>query len=297
MMRTCGEQNGTRDSQAGKAKTAFLVVVALLAVGALAAITHFYRLEKKVGVEELHIEIRIAETSLDAIEAFGGGSRGGAHGSADVGLLNLFEYVLARKEYGVEAALQVLRAGDATGYHGVIAVRADDPAQSPNDLRGKRVAFVDPYSTSGFVFTARILRDAGVDVQPEFAGNHAEALRRLKAGEADAAATFATAVESDPSLRVIVRTDTIPNEPIFFRREVRAEKRVAIVNALAKLASTPEGARLLESIADITDVRPVNDDDYREVVDAIRAAGKSVYEVVPEGLQVESRRRGINYIP
>jgi phosphonate transport system substrate-binding protein len=329
MMRASTARNAALCPVAGSARTTLIIAAALVVAGAALAITHYYRQEKEVGARELpivfvlspdhgrnlgpedrrafeelleresglHIDILVAANPLDAIEAFGGGGLGEDGAGGDIGLLNLFEYALARKEYGAEAGLQTLRAGAATGYRGVIVVRAADPIQSIDGLGGKRIAFVDPYSTSGFVFTAQLLRDAKIDVRPEFTGGHDKALERLRAGAVDAAATYASAVDGDSGLRVIARTETIPNEPVFFRRDLRAEQRVALANALVKIASTPDGARLLRLTADITGFRPATDDDYSEVVDVIRAAGKSVYEVVPEGLRVESRRRGINYIP
>ena len=38
-----------------------------------------------------------------------------------------------------------------TGYHSVIAVKADSPYQSLDDLKGKTLAYADPNSTSGYL--------------------------------------------------------------------------------------------------------------------------------------------------
>lgn len=237
----------------------------------------------------LHVDIRTAASSLDAIEAF--------DRAADVGILSLFEYVLARSEYSVEAAFQVIRRGGSTGYAGVILTRADGPIRSVEDLGGKRLAYSDPFSTSGFVFPAKLLADAGVKPASEFAGSHEMALARLRAGEVDAAATFAAAAEHDPTLRVLARTDTIPNEPVFFRHWLKPELKTRLATAIERVAATPEGARILKSIADIEGIRPISDESYLELNNVIRAAGSTVYEVVPEGVRVETQRRGINLGP
>lgn len=237
----------------------------------------------------LYIEVEIAATPLDAIEAFGG--------RADAGLLPLFQYALARKEYAVEAGLQVLREGGAEGYTGVVLVRAEGPVRAVGDLAGKRIAYVDPFSTSGFVFPAKMLADASVAPVPEFAGGHEEALARLRAGGVEAAATYAGADGGDSALRVLVRTDTIPNEPVFFRAGLRPEKKERLAAAIRNLGATPEGTAILAKTADISGFRPIEDEDYAGVGQAIRDAGRSVYEVVPDGLRVESRRRGIGYLP
>ncbi len=242
-------------------------------------------LEKGSG---LRIEILVAATPLAAIESFG------AH--ADVGLLNLFEYILARREYGVSAALQATRDDGRSHYAGAIAVRAADDFQSPADLAGKTVAYVDPFSTSGFVFPARLFRDGGYDVKPLFCGSHEGVLDGLIEGKAEAAATYAAAVENDSRFRIIARTEHIPHEPLFFRNSVRDEKRARLIAAFTGLAGSSEGARLLALLADIRGFRATTDEDYAPVMTAVRRAGVSVYSLVPEGIHVESRRRGIEIL-
>lgn len=237
----------------------------------------------------LAVDVRVAESPLDAVEAFGT--------LADAGLLNIFEYALARKEHGVEAGMQVLRGDGATGYAGVIAVRADSGAADLAGLAGKRIAYVGPYSTSGFVFPAKILADAGVEVVAEFSGEHPGTLESLRSGATDAAATFEAAVAGETGLRVIARTDTIPNEPLVFRSGLLPEKRAALARALERLAADSEGARILAASADVTGFRPVTDREYAGVIAAIRAAGLSVYAVVPEGHDVASRRSVRDYLP
>jgi phosphonate transport system substrate-binding protein len=236
----------------------------------------------------LAVEVRVAATPLDAIEAFGG--------RADVGLLPLFGYLLARQEYGVEAALQALRPGPSTTYAGEILARADGPVRALPDLEGKTIAFVDPYSTSGFLFPAKLLADAGIRPVARFAGGHPRAIEMLRSGEADAAATYVGAAAGETGLVSIVRTEPIQNEPVFFRAGLRQEKRERLARALRALPDDPEGARLLLAIAGIEGFRPVSNEAFGGAVDAIRAAGRSVYDLVPEGIRVESRRRGIPYV-
>lgn len=236
----------------------------------------------------LAVEVRVAASPLAALEAFGA--------RADVGLLNLFEYLLARDHYGVRARLQALRAG-AEAYAGEILVRSDGPIQALGDLAGRSIAYVDPFSTSGFVFPATLLADAHVHPVAEFAGSHAEALGRLRAGRSDAAATFAGAAAHDSGLRVLAHTADIPNEPVFFRAGLAADKVARLEAAFARLAELPEGKRLLGLSAGITGFHAVEDAAYASALAAIRAAGKTVYDVVPEGVWIDARFRNLDYVP
>jgi phosphonate transport system substrate-binding protein len=236
----------------------------------------------------LTIEVHVASSPVDAIEQFGGDI-------ADVGILTLDEYLLAREEYGIHADLQAVRHDSATEYAGVILVRADNGIKDVRALAGKKVAFADPYSVSGFLLQAAFLRKAGVKVDPFFAGSHDAALRALADGRVLAAATYADALSLRPELRLLVETGEVPNEPVVIRRGLRPPQRQAVVSAFLTLGDTPEGKRALQAIADITRFRRVSEDAYRPTHDLIRSMDKSVYDLIPEGWDI--RRLNRPYLP
>lgn len=102
-----------------------------------------------------------------------------------------------------------------------------------------------------------------------------------------AAVTYATAVDGHPSLRVLATTGKVPNEPVVFRNKLAPEKRQAILSAFKTIGDTADGRRVLNSIADITGFRPVSDTIYRPMRELIRSEGKSVYDILPEGLRIQ----------
>jgi phosphonate transport system substrate-binding protein len=51
----------------------------------------------------------------------------------------------------VEPLVVEMDSEGLTGYHSVIAVKADSPYQSLDDLKGKSLAYADPNSTSGYI--------------------------------------------------------------------------------------------------------------------------------------------------
>lgn len=227
----------------------------------------------------MEFSVRVASSALDSVSRFG-------YGTADAGILTLDEYLLARQEYGVSAWLQVLRGKGSSEYEGVLLVRARDGVKDLQRLSGKPVAFVDPYSTSGFLLPAVQLRASGVLIVPEFTGSHAESVRRLRSGRVDAAATYAGMAARHPDLRVLDKTGAIPNEPVVVRKDLLPEKRKAFLEAFATLGETAEGRKLLSGIADITGARPVTERDYQPVHDFLRSTGKTVYDLVPEGWEI-----------
>ena len=230
-------------------------------------------------VSGLAIELKAEATPAEAISAFDSGK-------ADAGLLTLEEYLVAREEYGVRPALQALRGKDLSEYEGVLLTRAKDGASSVPALAGRKVAFVGPYSVSGFTLPTLFLEKAGVKVEPDFAAGHDEALKKLLGGEALAAATYARQAQKAPGLKVLAVTGTVPNEPLVFRRGLRGEKLEAVKAAFLSLASTPEGRKALGSVADITGFRPVDSKVYKPLHDLLLANGRAVYDLVPQGWDI-----------
>ncbi len=100
-----------------------------------------------------------------------------------------------------------------------------------------------------------------------------------------------------PEFRVIATTPAIPYEPVFFRKGFEAGKRERICSALEYLGKTEDGRALLSRFADVTGVRGITDAHYQEVLGVLSAAGKSIYDVVPEGVSIETRRRYLDLMP
>lgn len=220
----------------------------------------------------LAVEVRRAADTAEAIETAG-------TASVDAALLPLFEYLLLRQEYGVEARLQVLRDDGARSFAGVLLVRADAGIDDVRDLAGQKVAYVDPASTTGFLLAARYLADAGVTVEPVFTGSHDAAVAALTAGTVAAAATYDDAPR--PGLRKLAGTGDVPNEPVFFHPRVAGAARDKVIAALVDLSVTPEGKQLLAETGAITGFASVTDADYAAVHDLLAATQKRLADLVP----------------
>lgn len=226
----------------------------------------------------MSVKLRVAATPADAVKAFDSGL-------ADAGLLTLEEYLVARQEYRVKAALQALRGDRLDDYEGVLLARKDGPS-GVADLNGKRVGFVGPYSVSGFTLPALYLEKAGVKPVLDFSDSHAAVLKKLLDGGIDAAATYARQAGNAKGLKVIAVTGRVPNEPFVTRGNMPAAKREVLAAAMVSLTSTPEGNKALAAMADITGFQPVDESVYRPMHDLLRGQGKAVYDLVPGAWEI-----------
>ncbi|MFM7158684.1 MAG: phosphate/phosphite/phosphonate ABC transporter substrate-binding protein, partial [Bacteroidota bacterium] len=104
-------------------------------------------LEAKTGY---HVVATFPTSFIAVVEAFGSGK-------ADIAAMNTFSYILAHQKYGVKAALKVIRRDGETTYRGQFIAKANSDIHSIQDLRGKKIAFVDAASTSGYILPKAML--------------------------------------------------------------------------------------------------------------------------------------------
>ena len=149
-------------------------------------------------------------------------------GAIDIAQLPPLAYVHLKQVLpGVVPIATPIAAGSPT-YLGHIYVREDSRYRSVADLRGARMAYVSPESTSGYLFARELLREKGVDpdqifINTRFFGTHQDVLNALVSGEADAGASVDSSagglvkVERPAGLRVIGKTARIPHDCVVAR--------------------------------------------------------------------------------
>lgn len=210
---------------------------------------------------------------IAVVEAFGSKR-------ADVASLNTYGYMLAHKKYGTEARLTVVRAGSTT-YQSQILVRADDKRiKKLEDINGKRVAFVDPTSASGFLVPGKLLRDHKIKPsQIVFAQRHDNVISMIYQGQVDAGATYYSPpmngqlqdarmlVRSqypnvEKEIRILALSDFIPNDPIVFRKDLPEDMKSKISSALREYVKSKGGKDSLEKSFSVSGFEPCTDKSY-----------------------------------
>lgn len=102
-------------------------------------------------------------------------------------------YVVANARCGVDASMISVRYGWDI-YWAQFIVARDSDIQSIEDLDGKKWAYTDATSTSGFMFPLFMLEGAGVKVAEKFAaGGHPQSVLAVYNGEADFGTTYFSA--------------------------------------------------------------------------------------------------------
>lgn len=219
--------------------------------------------------------ISVPTSYIAVVEAFGSGR-------ADVASLNTYGYILAHNKYKVQAGLTVVRNKEET-YQGQIITHARTGIKSLADINGKRFAYVDPSSTSGYVLPLKLLKDNGIKPKETvFAQRHDAVISMIYQGQVDAGATFyspphnneiqdarrlvtAQYPDVEQKIKVVALTEPIPNDTISYRHDLPEPMKKAVSEGLIKFIATPEGKKALEQTFTVTGFKPATDADYAAV--------------------------------
>jgi phosphonate transport system substrate-binding protein len=205
----------------------------------------------------------------------------------DLAFVHPVGYVLAHREAGCQILVRDIWQG-RVAYTARFYVRADSGIRRVEDLRGKTVAFVDPASSSGYIYPMVLLLKQGLvrDRDPKsffkealFAGTHDAALRSVLQGRVDAAASFDKAPElylKDPAqvarLTHVGETPPIPEAGICARPGLPADALARVKKALLAMKG-PEHATVLKDIYNIDGFEEASDADYQPVREAVNLMG------------------------
>lgn len=195
-----------------------------------------------------------------------------ANGEIDLAWLGTASYVENRKDVDMRPLVRPIWAGRPT-YRGVLFTVHATGITSLQQLKGKKVAFVDKESASGYVYPAALLAEAGIDIekdlaQVEFLGSHDAVMLGVLLGEYDAGAVFerAYATVADHAtrvrLRILAQTEPIPGEPIVAGPSLDPDIADAVQQAF--LAIPPEKFAQTE-LSDFFAFEPASDKDYDNV--------------------------------
>jgi len=198
-------------------------------------------------------------------------------GTVDIGSYSPFAYVDAVKGGKIRIIAQSIIDGAPT-YRGIIVTRKDSGLKTLADLQGKRFAFVDPKSASGYVYPRAMLIEKGIN--PEtffkatmFAGDHGKVITAVLDGRADAGATYDNALgvakatgAATENLVTIASTDPIPHDAITVRVGLDKALTDKILTALVNLDKTESGRRIIAASKKKLSGHVVAQDDLFDVV-------------------------------
>lgn len=224
-------------------------------------------LSEKLGIK---VEGFTATNYVGVVEGLGSGQ-------VDFGFIPPFAYVLANQESDAQVILTSLnKSGDAF-YRSQFIVRNDSGIESFDDLRGKIVGFVDPSSTSGYLFPGAHLITQGIDIENDidyvFSGGHDKSLQLLLNKDVDVATTFVDVreryIDEFPNAleetTILGYTENIPNISVTVSGSMDEDLRIKIQEALLDIAKSEDGIKLLSDLFNMYGFVESTDADYEVI--------------------------------
>ena len=199
----------------------------------------FAALTKSTGIV---FDLKVAQSYGAVVQAM-------CSNAADIAFVGPVTYLQASQRGCAEMLGVAVKSGSSV-YHSVFFIRRDATIASLADLKGRRVAFGDINSASSFVYPIAMLMAVGIDPARDLgairmAGSHAGSLSALIEGHVDAAAvsfeSYDKAVRAGMpgarDLRVLARSDDIPNPPLIMNTTLSASTKARLRQALDTIAA------------------------------------------------------------
>lgn len=263
-------------------------------------------LEKDTGYV---INTSISPDYVTIVEDFG-------RKNVDISAINTLGYMLAHDWSGTEAHLKVLRGNGVSTYTGQIIVHQDSNIKDSSQLNGKKFAFTEPYSTTGYILAIRFFQEKGLKIGPTvFAKSHGKVVSMVYNKEVDAGATYydppsitgeindarkevlAQYPDVTKKVKIFAFTGIVPNNPFAFRKDLPEEIKTKLIGALIKFSGTPEGKTALMESYDITGLESAQDSDYDSVRDLLKNIGKAPEDLIPGGLRIYAKKLNTEMTP
>ena len=204
-------------------------------------------------VEQLPAAIGVEKVSLFPAADYDGVVQGLLGGTLDYAELGASGYakVYLSDPKAVEPILTTIQTDGSTGYFAVMVARKDSGIKSLEDMKGKKLGFADPDSTSGYLVPSVSLPgDVGMPIDEYFGdtgfgGGHENLVLEVVKGNFDAGTTWSSGVGkfddgyTSGNLRKMVdkgildmgdlvqvwQSPQIPNGPIVVRSSMDADMK------------------------------------------------------------------------
>ena len=203
-----------------------------------------------------------------------------ASGQVDYAFSNPLVYVQLKKEGVAGDALVVASEKDSgTEFRGIMIARKDSPIAKLDQLKSKKLVFVDQDSAGGYIVQLLMLQKAGLKKDQDFtilpfAKKHSEVVKAVLEGKADAGGIRQGDLEKikdidTSNIKTIATSEPIPNWPLYPTKSAKGDPS-KVRSAL--LALTPDAGLSLKIVGDAGLRGFVNATDQQ--FESMRAAGK-----------------------
>jgi phosphonate transport system substrate-binding protein len=162
---------------------------------------------------------------------------------------------MAIKKLGLEPIARPVNLDGESTYHGHLYTRKDTGIKNIQDMRGRKMAFVERATTAGYVFPLAYLRENGIQDMGSFfeefffAGSHDASLIAVLDGKADIGASKNTVFDwvrendsrVDKEIVILAESAKVPSNGLCVRRDLDDNLKQKLKEVLLKINQSAEG--------------------------------------------------------
>ncbi|MGE3304498.1 MAG: phosphonate ABC transporter substrate-binding protein [Rhizobiaceae bacterium] len=251
-------------------------------------------------VDQLPAVLGVEKVSLFPAADYDGVIQGLLGGTLDYAELGASGYakIYLQDEKAVEPILTTVQTDGSTGYYSIMVARKDSGLTKVEDIKGKKLGYADPDSTSGYLIPVATLPDSlgGVAAQdfvaePGDGGGHETLVLEVLKGTFDAGTTFGSGVGewkdgyTSGNLRKMVdkgildmddlvelwKSPLIPNGPIVVRSSMSDDIKAKFKDYMVNLPKTDAACFSAIQGGDFTGFTEVTPEFYAPIIAARKA--------------------------
>lgn len=171
-----------------------------------------------------------------------------------------FTGALAHKKLNLDALARPEYSNGISSYHGLIFVRKDSGIRNVNDMKGKRLAFVDKATTAGWLLPMYYFKTNGIDDYKSlleewyYTGTHEGAIYDVLNKKADIGAAkntvFDRLAETDKrisqELLILAKSPEVPANGLCVRKDLDDRLKTNLKETLLNMDRDEEGREVLK---------------------------------------------------
>jgi phosphonate transport system substrate-binding protein len=249
--------------------------------------------------EKLPAAIGVEKVSLFPAADYDGVIQGLLGGTLDYAELGASGYakIYLSNPTAVEPILTTVQTDGSSGYYSIMVARKDSGITKIEDIKGKKLGYADPDSTSGYLVPLVTLPEAlgapvdQVVASTGFGGGHENLVLEVLKGTFDAGTTFGSGVGdfkdgyTSGNLRKMVdkgilnmddlvevwKSPLIPNGPVVVRTSMNDDMKAKFKQFMMDLPTSDPACFSAIQGGDFKGFTEVNVDFYKPIIDARKA--------------------------
>lgn len=178
----------------------------------------------------------------------------------DGAFFGIFTSVLAEESLEIEPIARPVGLDGKSTAKSYVFVRSDSGIKTIKGLKGKKAAFVDKVTATGYLYMLSLMKDKGISSPLSYlsgltlTGSHVSTIYTVHSRQADVGCVkgriMEKVLESDKlikdEIRILSKSPDLPDNTLYLRKDMPIQLKLKMQQTLLEMDKDPEGQKVLE---------------------------------------------------